>query len=95
MATIYYNALNTYTLGEYVVYNGEVYVVVNETNANQGAPGTIQNAWNRLTGYDWYSYHVYQSGDVVFYNDAVYQASQQSLNETPDTNPSSWSLYEN
>jgi len=95
MATIYYNALNTYTLGEYVVYNGEVYVVVNETNANQGAPGTIQNAWNRLTGYNWYSYNVYQSGDVVFYNDAVYQASQQSLNETPDTNPSSWSLYEN
>lgn len=95
LKTVNYDSSVTYALNDYVVDNSEVFIVINVSNANANAPATSLNAWNQLSGYDWYFYNTYQVGEVVYYNDAVYQAIAITSNNQPDISTSFWALYEN
>jgi len=97
LPSLNYQASKVYSVNDYAVYNGNVYRVVNATNANLYAPGTFQNAWNQLNGYDWYWFNTYQAGSVVYYGNAIYISLQTTTNHQPDLPGSSiyWALYEN
>ncbi len=91
---------NQYVLNEYVLYQGDVYQVVNQTNATQTAPGTVFNAWNKVNTSEWQWFNFYQNGDYVFYNDVPFQvanAANANNNVAPGSISNAWnridSLY--
>ncbi len=82
----------TYTLNQPVFYKGNIYQVVNVTNANANPPNVVKNSWNRVDTYYYTSLNVYSLNDVVIYNSILYISLTQNNHETPD-NTSNWSVY--
>ncbi len=95
MNNMEYDPYSTYANGEFAVVNGVVYEVVNASNANTHAPGTYADAWNRLSGYEWYWFNNYEVGDILYHADGVYIALTASTNIEPGVSGSAsyWGLY--
>lgn len=63
---------NTYQTNDLVMYQGNVYQLINNLNSSD-IPGTTQNSWNGLETLVYTSFNVYDLGDYVVYNNNVYQ----------------------
>jgi hypothetical protein len=67
-----YSDTQAYYPGDLVWFEGEFYVY--HGNYTLGNEPTIANNWTHLNDLNWYSNIIYHDGDVVFYNEIVYQA---------------------
>lgn len=85
---------NTYAFGDYVIYQGEPFQVVNASNANNNViPGSIYNAWNKVNTSEWQWFNVYQNGNYVFYQNIPYvvvNATNANNNVIPGSIPNAF-----
>ena len=91
ISTQQWQQYNTYQNGALVMYQGDVYELINNVNSSD-IPGTTQNSWNGLESLVYKSFNVYSVGDFVVYNSFVYQvANATNANQhAPGTFPNAW-----
>ena len=83
---------NSYSTGDLVIYQNEVFKLVNQANASL-APGTAYNAWNRIGNPEYAWYNVYQNGDHVTYQGdffKVVNAGNANNNVIPGSVNNAW-----
>lgn len=103
-----YTGGTVYAKGNFVTYNGAVYVYINDVAASGHVPtqtaywlylglrGTTGRAGISLKlKYAWSSASQYQPNDAVVYKDAMYFAKTTNIGKTPDTSPDDWGVLFN
>lgn len=68
---------NTYANGDLVMYQSNVFQLINSVNSSD-IPGTTQNSWNGIETLNYVSTNAYVLNDYVVYNSNIYQV----INET-------------
>lgn len=100
-----YDATKQYAQGNFVLYNGNVYMYIANTPSTGNLP-TDTAYWVNLglkgdTGapsldlnlrYNWQSNLQYNPKDVVYYGDSMYWAKQTSTGEVPSTSADYWGI---
>lgn len=82
---------NTYTNGDLVMYQSNVYELENDANSTD-IPGTTANSWNAMASIEYNPFNVYQAGEYAVYNSNVYQVvnASNANNNTPGTLANAW-----
>lgn len=100
-----YSASATYSKGNFVVYNGNVYVYIADNPASGIVP-TNTSYWlyvglrgdDGIDGvgltlkYEWAGNTQYAANDVVIYKDVMYYAKTDNINNVPDTSTAQWEV---
>ncbi len=88
-----WNQYNTYENGDFVKYNGDVWILANNTNSTS-IPGTAADSWNNAGSLDYTPFSTYVVGDYVIYNDMVYEAVNATNANlyAPEVVTDSWNL---
>lgn len=100
-----YDATKQYAQGNFVLYNGNVYMYIANTPSTGNLP-IDTTYWVNLglkgnTGapsldlnlrYSWQSNLQYNPKDVVYYGDSMYWAKQTSTGEVPSTSVNYWGV---
>ena len=97
-----------YSLYNFVDYNGDIYMYINDTASVGNAPGnTTYWLLIGLRGaqgapgvglnlrYDWSSVVNYNPLDLVFYNNASWVAKATNVNQSPSTTSQYWEIFVN
>lgn len=100
-----YAASAEYSMGNFVVYNNQVYVYINATPSTGNLPtNTIYWLYLGLQGkqgadgisvnlkYAWASDAQYNANDAVVYKNVLYYAKRANSNKAPDTNTADWGV---
>lgn len=100
-----YEATKQYAQGNFVLYNGDVYMYTANTPSIGNLPTDTAYWYNLgLKGaegapslglnlrYNWQSNLQYNPKDVVYYGDSLYWAKQTSTGEVPSTSTNYWGI---
>ncbi len=82
---------NTYSSNDLIMYNTDVFMLVNESNSTI-IPGTAGNSWNLMNNMEYDPYSTYSNGDFAVVNGIVYEvvnASNANL-YAPEVAANSW-----
>ncbi|QWC00142.1 hypothetical protein KHQ88_00825 [Mycoplasmatota bacterium] len=82
---------NTYSNGDLVMYQSNVFQLENATNSSD-IPGTTVNSWNGMASIYYNPLNVYQLGEYTVYNANVYQVvnASNANNNAPGTSANAW-----
>lgn len=100
-----YSVSVTYSKGNFVVYNGNVYVYIADSPASGIVPtNTVYWLFVGLRGddgingigltlkYEWAGNVQYVANDVVIHKDVMYYAKTANINNPPDTSTDQWEV---